>query len=432
MENIVVIGGGLMGSSAAWQLSNYGEKVLLLERQDKKYREGSSAGVSRITRSLGPKKDIFSFIQRRTVEETKQLLTFLNGLEKTKRHKMSDIYSTTPVTYLYPKSQYQDVKKLKYKGQKDKFKKASGDKAFRILGLTLPDSYIGVKEYKKYSGTLNPKKLIKKLHLGIKKKGNKIRYHQEVTRIIKKGNHYQINIKNTNTGKKTTLLSQKVVVAAGPYTTPLLKHQAPYFKKLIMPKKVVLTYFKICKKRYKTYTKKQKQLLKNAHPLFDQNGQMYFSMLDKIDKDGLPIFKMGAHANRRNIPDLDAVWQQKPRKKEIKWNRKKFVRYLRMLELPIRKKDIQLHRGSACVYTCSKTTIPYVTNILTKDGTVDQDIVVITGMSGTGAKGCLTYGLLAADLLLNTGESSAIYQKTKKKLGVTRLQKELPRFLFKW
>ena len=32
--NTIVIGGGLMGSSVAWQLANYGEKVLLIEQQD--------------------------------------------------------------------------------------------------------------------------------------------------------------------------------------------------------------------------------------------------------------------------------------------------------------------------------------------------------------------------------------------------------------
>ena len=76
MENIVVIGGGLMGSSVAWELSNYGEKVLLLEQQSKTYRNGSSYGEARISRSLGAKKDIFSFVNNRTVTEVEKLLNF--------------------------------------------------------------------------------------------------------------------------------------------------------------------------------------------------------------------------------------------------------------------------------------------------------------------------------------------------------------------
>lgn len=415
-----------MGSSAAWQLSNYGEKVLLIEQQGKKYKEGSSYGASRITRSLGPKKDIFSFLQRQTVEETKKLLQYLNGLDSSK-HKMKEIYSTSPVTYLFHKSQEKEIKKFRYKGQKDKFKKAAGDKAFRKLGLTLPDDYIAVREYKKYSGTFNPKALITKLRLGIKKKGNKIRFNQKATSILKKGDYYEVKIKNTKTGKTKKLQAKKVIVAAGPYTVPLLKKMAPYFKRFIMPKRVMLSYFSIDKKRYNSYTKQQKRLIIKAQPMFYQNGEMYFSMIDTIGKNG-PVFKMGGHMSRANIPDLEAVWKLQPRNKEIKWNRKEFVKYLRMLEIPIKKKEIIYEKGCACVYSVAKTKIPYVTPILTKNGIVDNNLVMIGGMSGTGAKGCLTYGLLAADLLLDSGDSSPIYQKTKRALGVGRLQKELMKF----
>ena len=170
MENIIVIGGGLMGSSVAWQLSNYGEKVLLIEQQGKSYRGGSSFGASRISRSLGPKNDIFSFVQRKTVTEVEKLLLFLNGIEPSTQYKMRAIYQTSPVTYIYHKNQKEELKKVLYKKQKDKYKKASGDAAFRKFGITVPDEHVVVREYKKHSGTLNPKALISKLHLAIKKK----------------------------------------------------------------------------------------------------------------------------------------------------------------------------------------------------------------------------------------------------------------------
>jgi len=425
MENIIVIGGGLMGSSAAWQLSQYGEKVLLIEQQSAKYKEGSSFGESRITRSLGPKKDIFSFLQRKTVEESKKLLAFLNGIEESKKHKMSDIYSTSPVTYIYPRSQQKEIDSFRYKGQKDKFKKASGDKAFRRFGISVPDSQVVIQEYKKYSGTLNPKALIKKLQLGIKKHGNKIRYNQKAVRITKNKGFYEVKVKNTKTGKTQKLRAKKVVLAAGPHTVSLLKYTAPYFKKLIHCKKILLSFYKIDKKRYSTYTAKQKKHLQKAHPIFDQNGKMFFSMIDKKKKKGSPTFKLGGHELRGNIPDLDAVWRHEPRRKELKWNRKAFLKYLRMLEIPVRKKDLVLVNKYYCVYSVARTKIPYVTHVITKDKSIDKNMVVVGGMSGTGAKGCLTYGLLAADLLVNTGEKDDIYKKTKKALGVDRLQKEI-------
>ncbi|MFT5254610.1 MAG: glycine/D-amino acid oxidase-like deaminating enzyme, partial [Flavobacteriales bacterium] len=94
MEKIIVIGGGLMGSSAAWQLSQYGEKVLLIEQQGPIYTNGSSYGESRISRSLGPENDIFSFIHNKAVSEAKRLISFLNTTEKVDFHSMEDLYVT--------------------------------------------------------------------------------------------------------------------------------------------------------------------------------------------------------------------------------------------------------------------------------------------------------------------------------------------------
>ncbi len=431
MENIVVIGGGLMGTSAAWQLSQYGEKVVLLEQQNSNYKEGSSFGKSRIARSLGPKKDIFSFLHRTTVEETKKLLHFLNGLSPKAKHKMSDIYSTSPVTYIYNKSQEQELKQLRFKGQKDKFKKASGDKAFRKFGMTVDDSQVVVQEYRKYSGTLNPKALIKKMQLGIKKHGNTISFNRQVTRIVKKGHYYEIKVRNTKTGKSKIIQTRKVIVAAGPYTSSLLKKIAPYFKRLIIAKRLLLSFYKINKKTYQQLNKEQRKVLFKTHPVFDQQDEMYFAMLDKKDKQGVPIFKIGGHQLRGNIPNLDAVWRQKPLKKELKWSKKAFVNYLRMLEIPVRKKEIILTKRYYCIYSVSRTKIPYVTPVITKEKTIDKNMIVIGGMSGTGAKGCLAYGRLAADWLLNVNENSKIYQKTKKSLGVERLMNEVNKPFFK-
>ena len=78
IEDIVVIGGGLMGSSTAWELSKYEQNVLLIEQQDSIYTFGSSFGEARISRSLGPNQDIFSYLQQTSVKETKDLIEYLN------------------------------------------------------------------------------------------------------------------------------------------------------------------------------------------------------------------------------------------------------------------------------------------------------------------------------------------------------------------
>lgn len=424
IEDIIVIGGGLMGSSTAWQLSQYNAKVLLIEQQPSNYYAGSSIGVSRITRSLGVKNDIFSFLQKKTLKETKKLFDFLNGLDVKPVHRMRDLYSTSPVSYIYSKAAAKEIEKFNFKEQKKKYKKAAGDAAFRKFGVTLPDSQIMVQEYQKYSGTFNPKALIKKLHLGIKKHGNKILYQHKVTSIRRDKVGYVVKLKHTETGVTSKIFAKKLAIAAGPYVVPLLRRIAPYWRKLVIPKKLLLCYFKIKKEKYEQLTKAQRNSILRAHPVFSQIGQMYFAMVDQVSKKGSPIFKVGEHLTRSNVPDIDAVWKLPARSKEIKQHKKNFVKYLRMLEIPIEKEDIICERANYCLYTMSNNKIPYVTHVIDKKAIVDKNIVAITGMSGTGAKGCLAYGLLAADLLLDINNSSKIYQKAKKALGTERLMQE--------
>ena len=49
--DVVVVGGGAMGSAAAWQLARRGLEVVLLERFGPGHRHGASHGASRIFRT---------------------------------------------------------------------------------------------------------------------------------------------------------------------------------------------------------------------------------------------------------------------------------------------------------------------------------------------------------------------------------------------
>ena len=206
-----------MGSSTAWELSKYGQNVLLIEQQDSIYTFGSSFGEARISRSLGPNEDIFSYLQQTSVSETKNLIDYLNDGEKQALHSMEDIYTTSPVTYIYSKSQLNEVEEL-LDGQTDKYEYASNaEEAAEKFGMKIPDTTMVIREFKEYSGTLNPKVLIEKLHQGIRKSGNRIDYNQKVTSLKKEDGIYKIKITDTKTGTNKTILSKKVVAAAGPY-----------------------------------------------------------------------------------------------------------------------------------------------------------------------------------------------------------------------
>jgi len=425
IEAIVVIGGGLIGSSTAWELSKYGQQVVLLEQQDSIYTFGSSFGEARISRSLGPKEDIFSFLQQTSVEETKGLITYLNEGEKEMLHSMEDIYRTSPVTYIYTKSQLNDIHNL-LDGQLDPYEYASNkEEAEALFGMKTSDTTMVIREYKQYTGTLNPKVLIKKLHLGIRKSGNRIDYNQKVSSLKKEDGIYKIKITDTKTGANKTILSKKVVAAAGPYNGILVTDIAPYFSDLISPKRLFLSFLEITPEKYDMLTSDQKNRLISAYPVAYLNSEIFYSMIEKFDKDQRPLLKVGAHFLRTEIKELDDVWAMTLTEQEIQWSKENTVDYLKKLDLPITASDLVYVKGYSCVYSMTESEVPYVTHIVNNKMAIDSSFVLVGGMSGIGAKGSLAYGQIAADLILERKNDDSMYQKTKSALGSERLLEDL-------
>ena len=130
--------------------------------------------------------------------------------------------------------------------------------------MSIPDSSMVIREYKKHSGTLNPKVLISKLHEGIRKKGNRIRYNEKVTVLKKVEGIYEIEIVNSKTGETEKLFSKKVVAAAGPFNGSLVRYIAPYFESLINPKRLFLAFFKIKRDTYERLTAEKKIAFVNS------------------------------------------------------------------------------------------------------------------------------------------------------------------------
>ena len=424
-HDIVIIGGGLMGSATGWELSKSGEKIVLLEQQDSIYTFGSSFGEARISRSLGPKNDIFSYLQQKSVAGTKELMDYLNESENSQQHSMDQIYRTSPVTYIRYQSQEEDVKLL-LRNQADRFAFApDSETAKALFGMEIPDSVMIIREYKQYSGTLNPKALISKLHLGIAYAGSKVLYNEKVISLKRKKERYEIQVENTRTGKIRRILSKKIVVAAGPYNGELIKDIAPYFKELIIPERLFLAFLKIDPSIYNGLSSEQKERLQQAYPVADISPEIYYSMIEKYDEEGQPVLKVGGHFLRTKIAHLDGIWEKELTQDEINWSKANTLRYLKFLDLPIEIEDLEFVRGYSCVYSLTESEVPYVTNIVGKNNEVDQNIVLVGGMSGIGAKGALAYGLLASHLLQNKEDTTRMYQKTKAALGIRRLTEDI-------
>jgi len=328
---------------------------------------------------------------------------------------------TSPLTYIYYSSQLNTVTRL-LEGQTDNFEFAPNkEKASELFGMQIPDTAMVIRNHKRYSGTLNPRVLLTKLHQAIVHSGSSIEYNKEVISLKRIGSAYEIQVRNTKTGITKTFQSKKIIAAAGPYNGRLLKFIAPYFDKLISPKRVFAAFLKIKSSAYKTLTVYQKSKIKEFYPVLDMNAEIFFSLIETYSTDGIPILKVGGHLLRTEIDDLDEIWKKDLDQTEIDWSKNNTSRYLKMINLPIDFKDLEYVSGYSCVYSLSKSEVPYVTNIYKENDSIDRNFVLIGGMSGTGAKASLGYGLMAANLIMNKEEDSTIYQKTKLALGQQRL-----------
>ena len=425
IHDFIIIGGGLMGSSTGWELSKSGESVLLIEQQDSIYTFGSSFGEARISRSLGVKDDIFSFLQQKSVSETRELIDYLNKSENSQRHLMDEIYRTSPVTYIRYRSQAEDVNLL-LKDQEDRYEFAPDSETAKVLfDMQIPDSLMIIREYKQYSGTLNPKVLISKLHLGMTYSGSSVLYNEKVIRLKRKNALYEIQIENTKTGRLRTLLSKNIVAAAGPYNGELVKDIAPYFKELILPKRLFLAFLKIDPAVYNRLSDEQQDRLQQSYPVADISPEIYYSMIENYDEDGQPILKVGGHFLRTDIQNLDEIWEKELTEDEINWSKTNTLRYLKLLDLPVEIDQLEYVSGYSCVYSLTDSEVPYVTHIVGQNNEIDKTFVLVGGMSGIGAKGSLAYGLIASNLLLGKDDTTRLYQKTKLALGVPRLIEDL-------
>jgi len=426
MSNIIVIGGGLMGCAAAWELSKAGEKVTLLEAQSETYTVGSSIGNSRITRCLEHQKSVLSYIQILSIQKSKELISFLNSQQAGANHAMEEIYKTSPITSIYEKhTQSNSVDSLQYDKSLCDYLVAEKVDAFEQLAFTIDEAEIVFQEYKEYSGIFDPKKLIEKLCLGIKLFDNEILYQHKVLDLVRNENGYLIEVLDEATNKTITLKAAKVIVAGGAWSGEILQNIAPYFKKLLKPKSVFNCYFTISDAVYNGFSKDQRDKIISFLPIFYRYTDRFYAMIDNFNSTDPPVFKTGCDALQKRIKQINEAWNLEPSPEEVSKNKNYLHHYFEMLNISIDLNDIELVENRACVYTMSTNEKPFVTQLITKNGKIDENAIVIAGLSGLGAKGSLGYGFIATQLLLGKTYEDPMFLKAMDELGTKRLLKEL-------
>jgi glycine/D-amino acid oxidase-like deaminating enzyme len=424
--DVVVVGGGLMGSSAAWQLARAGQRVLLLEKQDAVYTGGSSFGDARISRSLGPPGDIWSYMHNRTVAEMQGLIAVLNDHGDTL--DMNAVYRTSPVNYVRRASQLERYGYLPE--QKDRYEIATtSSEAMDRFGLNMPGDAFIVREYKDHSGTINPAAVIKLLHRGTTVLGGRVAYGQHVTRLSRAASAYRLDVTDVESGVSQTLEVPRVVSAAGPYTGSLLEEVAPEFERLITPKRVFLAFFEVIPQFWNEMSPSEQLGLRNLFPGINSTvptrAAGSFSMVERFTERGTPVLKIGGHFQRTDIEDLDSVWQQTLTEEELTWARNSLLHHLSLLDIGLGEEHLRLDSGYSCVYSLTNTEVPYVTHARRADGTPDPNLVVLAGLSGVGAKGSLAYGVMATDLLLGRTEADPVYLAAREAFGFDRMSTDV-------
>ena len=424
IHNTIIIGGGLMGSATGWQVSTDTE-VLVLEKQDSIYDSGSSLGEARIARSSNRGDDMWSYMHNTSVDEVENLIDFLNVKTKSNDYSISDIYTTQPVSYLGKMTIHDKLLASLIRQEVDYKMAVTPEEAKKMFDVDLPEDVLLQREYNNYSGTINPEQLINYLHQGININHGEVRYNSEVRSLKKVEGLYEIEILDKTKDLTYTLKSKKVISAAGPYTGVLLKDVAPYFDDLINPQRVFLAFYKIRKEVYKDLPESDIQKLKDAYPVINSSkgtrDGTFFSMIEYYE-DGIPVIKIGGHFQRSVVKDMDQVWRLDLNQNERDWALNSTLGYFQLLGLPISEEDIIFDHGYSCVYSLTDNEVPLVTPVLGEGSQLDKSLIVLGGMSGVGAKGAMTYGLLASDILKNQeSRTDTMYTHVRSVMGSSRL-----------
>ncbi len=203
--DVIVVGGGVMGSAAAWRLARAGQRVRLLEQFAIGHAQGSSHGPSRMIRLAYDKPDYvtlgraaFEFWRELEAESGQSLLRMTGGLDI----GAPDAYRLEEVAHTYD-ALGMPYERLDRDGLQHRFPQ-----------LTLPEGTIGLHspEY----GILAATRCVTTLAEQARQAGADVRDGETVLAVLPDGEG--VTIRTTNGEHR----AGSVVLTTGSWTNPLL------------------------------------------------------------------------------------------------------------------------------------------------------------------------------------------------------------------
>lgn len=208
--DVIVVGAGLMGSSAAYHASKAGKRVLLLEQFGLLHGNGSSHGSSRIFRVAYPNQAY-----------TRLCLTSLDMWKQLEAEGGVQLIQFTGELD-FAATENDELKQLKHTLATDSvpYEELSGTEANeRFPGFALPASTHAV--YNPTAGVLNPTLAMETLQRLARKYGAEIRDHSKVAGVYAEERDGE-SLAVVELAGGVSVYGKQAIITAGPWTQQLL------------------------------------------------------------------------------------------------------------------------------------------------------------------------------------------------------------------
>lgn len=364
--DVIVIGAGVMGSSAAYQTSKRRLKTLLLEQFDFLHHRGSSHGESRTLRATYP-EDYYSQMvlqssrlwQQAEDEVGYKVYFNTNQLDigpSDNKSLLAVVAScrknTIPVRVLSRHQLLQEFSGL----------------------FDIPEDWIGV--VTQHGGVIKPTKAVAMFQTLALRNGAVLKDNAEVVGISRDEETSEIVVA---TAGGESYRGRKCVITAGPWTRKLMK-KVRGIALPIQPLETTVHYWKVNEGHQGKFT------IESGFPTFASYGEPYIYGTPSLEFPGL--VKIPVHAGRPCEPE-ERTWAAPAALVEALrgWIRGRFGELVDV-EKPV--------LSQSCMYSMTPDE-DFVIDFV--GGEFGEDAVVCGGFSGHGFKMAPVVGLIAAELV---------------------------------